>query len=266
MAFHPHAASPLIFRIVKHVLLDILRSKIALAYTIILGVASAGLFNLGGDPSKGLVSLLSVVLLVVPLMSLIFATIHFYNSYEFIELLSSQPLKRKTIFLAEYLGVASALCAAFLLGAGVPVALYDASWSGFCLIAVGVLLTLAFVALAFMGAVLARDKARGIGVALLMWFYFSLVYDGIVLFFLYSFSDYPMEKSAMALMALNPVDLGRVIVLLQMDVSALMGYTGAVLEEFLGSSLGIAAAFGILVIWVVVPLLLALRIFQKKDL
>ena len=51
-------------------------------------LASVGLFNFGGDSGKGLVSLLSIVLMVVPLMSLVFATVHFYNSYEFIELLS----------------------------------------------------------------------------------------------------------------------------------------------------------------------------------
>ena len=256
----------MILRIVKYVLHDILRSKIALAYTLFLLVASFGLFNIGGDVNKGLVSILSVVLVVLPLMSLVFATVHFYNSYEFIELLSAQPLRRDTILLGEYLGVTTALCASFLFGVGLPVAMYDLSFTGLSIIAAGVMLTFVFVAIAFLGAVCTRDKARGIGVALLLWFYFALIYDGIVLFVLFSFQDYPLEKAAVGLVALNPIDLARTIVLLQMDVSALMGLTGAVMQEFLGSTLGICYAAGVLVLWIIAPLWLAVRIFRKKDL
>lgn len=262
-AFEP---ARVIHRIVKYVLHDILRSRIALAYTVLLFVASVGLFNMGGEGSKGLASLLSVVLMVVPLVSLIFSTVHFYNSYEFIELLSAQPLKRGTILLGEFAGVALSLSVAFLIGVGVPVALFDRSVTGLYLIAVGLLLTLVFVALAFLGAVCSRDKARGIGVSLLMWLYFALVYDGIVLFLLFSFSDYPLEKAVIALVSLNPIDLGRVIVLLQMDVAALMGFTGAVMQQFLGTATGIVYALGVLLVWIAAPLWLALRVFRGKDL
>lgn len=253
-------------RIVKYVLQDILRSRIALAYTLFLFVAAMGLFNLGGEGSRGLVSILSVVLMIVPLMSLVFATIHFYNSYEFIELLSTQPLQRRTILLGEYLGVATALSTGFLAGIGLPILLYDRSTTGGCIIAAGVLLTFVFVAIAFLGAVCTRDKARGMGVALMLWFFFALLFDGIVLFILFTFQDYPLEKATIALVALNPIDLARTFVLLQMDVSALMGMTGAVMQEFLGTALGVSYTIGVLLLWIIAPLLLALRVFRQKDL
>ena len=256
----------MILRIVKYVVYDILRSRFAVAYTLFLLLASAGLFNFGGDPGKGLVSLLSIVLMVVPLMSLVFTTVHFYNSYEFIELLSSQPLKRDSILLGEYLGVASALCAAFLLGVGAPVAVYDGTLTGLFLVVAGVFLTLVFAALAFLGAVCTRDKARGIGVALLAWFFFTLIYDGLVLFALFAFQDYPLEKATLGMIALNPIDLARVIVLLQMDISALMGVTGAVLKESLGGVAGAACAFVALALWAILPLALSVRVFRRKDL
>jgi Cu-processing system permease protein len=206
------------------------------------------------------------VLLVVPLVCLIFGTIHFYNSYEFIELLASQPLKRGTILLGEYLGVAGALCAALLIGAGLPVLLYAATATGFTLLAVGLILTLIFVAIAFLGAVATRDKARGVGMAMLVWFYFALLHGGLMLLLLFAFEDYPLEKPTMAMIALNPIDLGRVVVLLQMDVSALMGYTGALMKDLLGTTAGIASAAGILALWLAIPLALACWIFRKKDL
>ena len=65
---------------------------------------------------------------------------------------------------------------------------------------------------------------------------------------------------------LNPVDLSRILMLLQLDVSALMGYTGAVFNEFLGSTAGVALAYACLGLWVVLPMVWAERVFRKKDL
>jgi Cu-processing system permease protein len=253
-------------KIVKYVVKDIIRSRIVLAYTAFLFLASFGLFNLGGDISKGLIGLLSLVLMVVPLVSLIFGTIHFYNSYEFIELLASQPLKRRTILLAEFAGVSLALCAALLLGVGLPVALYAPTSTGATLVGVGLILTVIFIALAFLGAVATRDKARGIGVAMLLWFYFALLHGGVMLYVMFAFSDYPLEKATIAMISLNPIDLGRVVVLLQMDVSALMGYTGAMMKDLLGTTLGAAYGVGVLSLWVLIPLSLSVFIFRRKDL
>lgn len=253
-------------KIVKYVVKDIVRSRIVLAYALFLSAASFGLFNLGGDISKGLIGLLSLILMVVPLISLIFGTIHFYNSYEFIELLAAQPLKRRTILLAEFAGVSIALGAAFLLGVGIPVTLYAAGGTGFTLLGVGLALTVIFIALAFLGAVATRDKARGIGVAMLLWFYFALMHGGVMLFVMFYFGDYPLEKATIGMIALNPIDLGRVIVLLQMDVSALMGYTGAMMKDLLGTTLGTSCGIGVLLLWILLPISLAVWVFRRKDI
>ncbi|AKQ46148.1 nitrous oxide reductase [Rufibacter radiotolerans] len=253
-------------KIIKYVFYDIVRNKIVLAYTLFLLLLSIGLFNLGGSPDKGILSLLNLILLTVPLISIVFATTHFYNSYEFIELLVAQPINRKKIFMSEYLGVACSLSGAFLLGVGVPVLLFGASVTGLYLVLTGVLITFIFVGLAFLASVLTRDKAKGIGISLLLWFYFALIYDGIVLFILYSFSDYPLENATLGLTALNPIDLGRIIVLLNLDVSALMGYTGALYKSILGGLWGITLSFGLLVVWILVPVLSSNRIFSRKDI
>lgn len=253
-------------KLLKYVFYDIIRNKIVLAYTLFLLLLSIGLFNLGGSPEKAILSLLNLVLLTVPLISIVFATTHFYNSYEFMELLVAQPINRKKIFLSEYLGVACSLSGAFLLGVGVPVLLFGASITGFYLVLTGVFITFIFVAMAFLASVITRDKAKGIGIALMLWFYFALIYDGIVLFILYTFGDYPLETATLAMTALNPVDLGRIIVLLNLDVSALMGYTGALYKSILGSLWGISLAFGLLLLWVLVPFLCSRRIFSKRDL
>ncbi|MCP2045518.1 ABC transporter permease subunit [Pontibacter sp. HSC-36F09] len=253
-------------KIIKYVLYDIIRNKIVVAYTLFLLLLSIGLFNLGSSPEKGLLSLLNLVLLTVPLISIVFATTHFYNSYEFMELLVSQPIKRSKIFMSEFLGVTLSLSAAILIGIGIPVVLFAPGATGLYLVLTGVFITFIFVAMAFLASVITRDKAKGIGIALMLWFYFALIYDGIVLFILYSFGDYPLEYATLALTALNPVDLGRVMVLLNLDVSAMMGYTGALYKSIFGSGWGVGIAFLVLVLWVMVPLLLSRRAFTRRDL
>ncbi len=253
-------------KIAKYSLYDIIRNRIVIAYTAFLLLVSFAFFNLQGDGGKGVLSLLNIILIVVPLVSIVFSTIHFYNSYEFIELLSAQPLKRKTILLGEFTGVASSLSVAFLVGVGIPTLLFELSDKGILLILVGLLLTLIFVSFAFFAAVVTRDKAKGIGVALLLWFYFSLIYDGLVLVILFAFSDYPLEKATLGLTLLNPVDLGRVLMLLKLDTSALMGYTGAIFKDFFGTTWGILISSIVMVLWIVIPLSIAVRVFNKKDI
>jgi Cu-processing system permease protein len=253
-------------RIIKFVLYDILQNRIVIAYTLFLLAVSFGLFNVSDDMSKGLISLLNIVLIVCPLVSIIFSTIHFYNSYEFIELLLAQPLRRSTLIWAEYFGLCIALSVAVIIGIGIPALIFCPNLICVVLLLTALGLSWIFVSIALLASVFTRDKAKGIGVALLTWFYFSLLYDAIVLILMFSFNDYPLEKPMLVLVALNPIDLARVIMLLQMDISALMGYTGAIFKDFLGTVWGVFAATGLLLLWTSLPMLLAQRIFNRKDL
>jgi Cu-processing system permease protein len=207
-----------------------------------------------------------VILIIVPLVSIIFSTIYVYNSSEFLELLVSQPLKRRTIWLSLFTGLAASLAIAFFIGAGIPILLYAATTTGIMMMVIGILLSVIFVSIAALASVTTRDKAKGIGKSILLWLYFSLLFDGLVLFFLFQFAEYPLEKAMIAVSTLNPIDLGRILILLQMDISALMGYTGAIFREFFGTGTGIIAAFIILLLWMILPLIISLRKFNTKDL
>jgi Cu-processing system permease protein len=44
-----------------------------------------------------------------------------------------------------------------------------------------------------------------------------------------------------------------------------MGYTGAVFNQFFGTSLGTLTSFGMLSLWLVIPAWTGLRVFKKKD-
>ncbi|MEO8569149.1 MAG: ABC transporter permease subunit [Ginsengibacter sp.] len=253
-------------KLLKYVIADIVQNKIVLVYTFLLLVISLSVFNLENNSAKGLLSLLNIILIIVPLICIIFSTIYIYNSAEFIELLVSQPLKRRTIWLSIFSGLSTSLCLAFFIGAGIPILLYHADATGFIMIAMGLFLTIVFVSIAMLAAGLTRDKAKGIGLSVILWLYFSLIFDALVLFFLFQFQDYPLEKIMVLLSFLNPIDLSRIQILLQMDISALMGYTGAVFREFFGNSIGIVLSFCGLTLWIIFPLIMSIKKFGRKDL
>jgi len=250
----------------RYVLYDIIRGRVVAGYTLFLLIASMSLFNMEENSSKAMLSLLNIVLIIVPLISLIFSTIHYYNSYEFIELMLSQPMSRTKILLSEYGSVSFSLLFSFLIGVGVPVLIYSFDATGMAMLFTGSALTMIFSSIAFFASVKSRDKARGIGSVLLLWFYFALIYDGLILMILFTFSDYPLEKLTLLLSALNPIDLGRIFIMLKMDISALMGYTGALYKDFFGSGSGIMFTIGIMLLWALIPLWLTVRAFKRKDL
>ena len=121
-----------------------------------------------------------------------------------------------------------------------------------------------FVAIAFLTTVYTRDKAKGIGVAILLWLYFALLFDGIVLFILFQFADYPLEKAVVAISMLNPIDLGRILILLRLDISALMGYTYNCVQRFFGTTIGMSVAFITLLLWSIIPIALSVKKFKQK--
>lgn len=253
-------------RILKYVILDIVKNKIVVIYTLILALFSWSAFSLEDNPSKGLLTLLNIILLIVPLVSILFSTIYIYNSSEFIELLVSQPIKRKKIWWSLFLGLSISLIFAFVLGAGIPLMIFAEFNKAIMMISVGTLISTIFVAIAFLSSILSRDKAKGIGISILLWLYFALLFDGLVLFLLFQFSDYPIENMMVGITALSPIDLSRILILLQLDVSAMMGYTGAIFKETFGTNLGLILSFLLLFIWILFPFALSLYKFRKKDL
>jgi Cu-processing system permease protein len=252
-------------KIAKYVVLNILRSKIILAYTVFLFAVAMGMFGFESDVSKSIASLMSIVLIIIPLVSIIFTTIYFYNSSEFIELLMAQPISRRKIYFGEYIGVSISMLCAYFIGIAVPVLIYSADGVGLTLISSGACLTMAFVSLAFFASVLTRDKAKGIGISLMIWFYFSIIYDAIVLSIMFAFSDYPLERIMILLSSLNPIDLSRILILLKLDISALMGFTGAVYKDFFGNANGIIFSIALQMVWIVLPAFLGYRIFRRKN-
>lgn len=253
-------------KIARFILFDILKNKIVIFYTVLLFIISWSVLGLENNYTKATLSLLNVVLLVVPLVSIIFSTIYVYNSSQFIELLLSQPVSRMKVWSNIFLGLSAALVLAFLLGCGIPILLYSSIETGFSLILIGILLSIIFTSFAMLAAIASRDRAKGIGISIFIWMFFSIIYDGILLVMMFQFADYPIEGIMATLAGLNPVGLSRIFVLLQLNISAMLGYSGAVFQQVFGSGGGMGISMLVLLIWATIPFVLSLISFNKKDL
>lgn len=253
-------------KIARFILFDILKNKIVILYTILLFIISWSVLGLDNNYTKATLSLLNVVLLVVPLVSIIFSTIYVYNSSQFIELLLSQPVPRAKVWFNLFLGLSTALIFAFLIGCGIPILLYSSIETGASLLITGIFLSIIFTSLAMLAAITSRDRAKGIGVSIFIWMFFAIIYDGILLVLMFQFADYPIEGIMATVAAINPIGLSRIFVLLQLDVAAMLGQAGAIFRMVFGSGGGMVISIIILAIWTMVPFLWSLIMFNKKDL
>ena len=129
----------------------------------------------------------------------------------------------------------------------------------------GVFLAVIFTAFSYMIAIFNPDKVKGIGIALLSWLVLSVVYDGLFLIYLMVFSEYPVEKHAIVIALLNPIDLARIMTMLKLDIAALLGYTGAVFKSFFGSYLGLMLSTLAMLFWAVFPFVFISRKGNKRD-
>lgn len=257
------------FKVARYESSNILRSRWFLLYAAFFMLSTDALIRFGGDGGRALLSLTSVVLFVVPLVGLVFGATYLYDAREFTELLLAQPVGRSRLFAGLYLGLALPLSAALVLGVGIPFA-----WHGvggremlvtlLVLLACGGVLTLIFVALAFLIAIRSDDRVRGLGMAVGVWLLLTVLYDGVVLVGVALLSDYPIERPVLGLMLANPVDLARVLLLHRFDSGALQGYTGAVFARFFDGT-GPLVAAAVLTLWVVVPIAMGLRAFRRQD-
>lgn len=257
-------------KILKYSFFDLIRSRWSIIYFLFYFVTGMVLLYLSNDVSKAVVSLMNITFILTPLIGTIFGVMNFYNSREFIELLLAQPIPRKNIFLGMFLGISLSLSLSLFLGMGLPFVLYGVFYSSqvmslIFLLLSGVFLTFIFTALAFYIALVNENRLKGFGMAILVWLFMAFIYDGVFLLLLIFLQEYPIEKFAIALSLLNPIDLSRILIMLKLDISALMGYTGAVFSKFFGNNSGILISITALMVWTFVPVLLILKKSSKKD-
>ena len=242
-------------------------SYVYFAFYLLLGFV---LLFLNNDLNKAVITILNIIIVLTPLIATIFGTMYYYDSREFTELLLAQPIRRNSIFLGQYLGVSISLTLSLTLGLGIPFLIYGLFSSPVIfdfalLLVIGGFLNFIFVALSYNIALSNENKIKGFGYAILMWLFLAVIYDGLFLISLIVFTEYPLDKFSLIASVFNPIDLSRILILLKLDISALLGYTGAIFQRFFGTGLGMLVSFAMLCLWIVLPVLRIVFKSKKKD-
>lgn len=257
-------------KILKYSFFDLMRSRwsyVYFAFYLLLGFV---LLFLNNDVNKAIITLMNIIIVLTPLIGTIFGVMYYYNSKEFTELLLAQPIKRNTIFMGQYLGISISLTLSLILGLGIPFLMYglfmsSAIFDFTLLLVVGTLLNFIFVALAFNIALSNENRIKGFGYAILMWLFMAVIYDGVFLISLVMFNEYPLDNFALISSMVNPIDLSRILILLKLDISALLGYTGAVFKKFFGTNFGLIISFLVMFLWILLPVWRIKRKLKRKD-
>ncbi len=259
-----------IFTIATKEFHDRMRNRWVLAVALVFTVFSLVIAYFGGA-QQGTVgfrsieftiaSLVSLVIYLIPLIALLlgFDAIVGERERGSLDLLLSLPITRLELLLGKYLGLAAALALSTLAGFGMVAVLLSRqmSWASmyhyFGFMLSSVLLGLAFLSLAVLLSVLARDRTRASGLAIATWFLFVLVLDLLLLGVLVG-SGGRFGGESFALLLLNPADVFRILNVFSLeDVRTLYGLA-TVVPPAMGSPLKMGGA---MLVWIAVPLALA---------
>ncbi len=257
-------------KFIKYSFIDLIQSYWTLLYFLFFLVVTSAILYFSADMTKSIVSMMNIVLVLTPLVAIIFGAIYYYNSREFTELLLAQPVRRRSLILGQYTGLALSLSLSFVAGVSIPFLIKDIFSSehltDFLLILIaGTCLSFSMTAIAYATALKHENKILGFGISLFIWFFLAVLFDGLILVLLILFKDYPTDYFAIVLTFLNPIDLSRVLIMLGLDIAALMGYTGALFLKFFGSATGILLSISSMLCWILIPSLFIVRIARRKD-
>lgn len=258
------------FKILKYCLSDLMRSHWIFFYLLFYIVIGTGSLLINTNFSNSIITLLNIIIVLSPLISCIFGITYYYNSKDFTQLLLSQPIDRKKIFITQYLGVSLSLSLSLILGLSTPFIIFGILFSSnlfqfILLLLISSVLTFIFSCISFYIGVLNNNKLKGFGLTIVVWLIMAVVYDGFIMILLMIFRDYPLTYPSLVAMLLNPIDLARTILIINLDLSALLGYTGANFKLFFGTYYGIIICTFSLLIWVLIPLFLLIKKIELRD-
>jgi Cu-processing system permease protein len=219
------------------------------------------------------VALVPLILLVVPLVSMLVALSGQAEDEGTETYLYAMPVARSAILFGRWLGEATALIVALLVGLGAGGAIVATSAgfadvASFAVVVAGtVALSLAFLSIGTCIAAMVPKRAVALAIGALAWFGFVLLFDALALTL---GAWLPGRTGARVLMwsvFLNPADLMRVVVLSLGGTPHLLGAAGDAWTLLLGGPVGAtAASIAALFMWIALPLAAARQMLYRRDL
>ncbi|WP_085298502.1 ABC transporter permease [Cognaticolwellia mytili] len=259
---------------------DGLRNRWLLSITLIFAVLSVGLtyFGAAASGTTGLTSLsttvaslASLAVFLIPLIALLLSYDSFVGEQEggTLLLLLTYPLSKNQLLFGKFLGQGGIITLATTLGFGTSAILLFIQHNdveilqtfGYFILS-ATLLGLSFTAIAYIISLMASEKSKAAGVALITWFFFALVFDLALLALLVGVQTGLSQSALTQLMMLNPADIFRLVNLAGLDSTDVNG----ALAIAINANLSQVQLLTILCGWVILPLTIASLIFRTKKL
>ncbi len=262
-----------------------LRNRWVLATTLLMATLSFALAALGSAPTGVIdvdlllitvVSLSSLSVFFVPLIALLLSHDSIAGEVEqgTMLLLVSYPISRSEVVIGKFIGQFLIITMAIIVGLALAavVVLFKTdggivfeSWLallnlGGATIALGA----CFVALGLWASSMVKQRAAAAGIAISLWLFFAVLFDlGLLSILVSDVGSFISAEVFNGLLLLNPTDIFRII-----------NETGAGGTSLVSGMAGLSAKTGLshavlwiaLGLWIVIPLVLAVRNFKRKDL
>lgn len=269
--------------IANHELLLNVRSKWILGFSatfalIALGISYFGLAFIGyevefQDFYRTVASLLNLIVYVVPIVALVLGANSFSREGGEVGILAAQPLSRMEILMGKAGGLFVTLLISTLVGfgvAGLIIAIrsgYEGMWRYIIFVLLSTGLATIFLSLSILIAIVSKGKAKALVVSLLLWFFFVIFYDLGVIAISYSVDERYLRTTLYFSLLGNPIDIVRVLTLMVVGGTSALGPAGAgLIRQFGGMGAGIILSAGMILLWIVIPLVVAGNIFARQDL
>ena len=126
-----------------------------------------------------------------------------------------------------------------------------------------VVLGLIFLSVSFLVSILFNERARVIAFTMFLWLFFAVLYDlGLVGLLIITKGTVGNEIFS-TLLALNPVDVYRILNFLSIgELKVFLGLASVELPSYMKTSV----LWGVSLLWVALPLIVSYHLFRKRYL
>lgn len=262
---------------------DGLRNRWVAAAIILLGVLALALSLMGSAPTGSVkvsalditvINLASLSVYLIPLIALMLSYDALVGEFErgTMLLLLTYPVTRWQVILGKFLGHVLILFIAIFAGYGGALLILTViaggsteGWQAYLLMmSSSLILGAVFIALGYLVSVLVKERATAAGTAIGLWLIFVVLYD-LVLFGVLLIDDQQVigQQLFSTLMLVSPTDSYRILNLSMFDgVSQAAGIAGVASKAGMSGTL----LLSVMLLWVSVPLMATLMLFQRREL
>jgi Cu-processing system permease protein len=262
---------------------DGFRNRWVAASIIVLAILALVLSVLGSAPTGSVsvseldisvISLASLSVYLIPLIALMLSYDAMVGEFErgTMMLLLAYPVTRWQIIMGKFLGHLSILLIAIVVGYGGTVVVLTLvtdsgteGWQAYAtMMASTLVLGAVFIALGYLISVIVRERATAAGCAIGLWLVFVVLYDLLLFGALTMDEEQKISQQLFSmLMLVSPTDTYRILNLSLFEgVSEAAGIAGVAAETGLSGMLLV----GSLALWIILPLVATLLVFQNREL